>query len=658
MPRLDIKPPFIGLNTRDDSSTLEQTEAVEALNVSLEKGTIKQREGYTQKAALSAVISNIFNWPDSPTGAAALIVGAGIHTQIGTASAVAVADGTPGTEASHTVPTTVPQMAVFNGRADIVYETATGGRLYARGSDLVSGASAARYHGRIPKPVATMTYEPSDTGGNNNRTRIDGGANFSERLDGIAGGGADTATSDLRGQYSWKLTYYSQAWDVEGVAAEAITDASTEGWVVGADDDVAKISVPEANQDLARADGRVTHINLYRRRLSSSQFEWHFVKRVPLITASGGAQLIFDNHHNAEVSLTQIAPLSAANDHCFEDSTPDIADDGSGEIPLRTIAVHNRVMYAGSTDSRLFFSRTDKPGVLNEYIVVGDGSPITGVESFNGMLYVFTETDIYTLDGHSKSTFKLSKKVKGTGCHAIGSIVPTDNGIYFLGDDAIYAFDGENVQKMSEPIKDKINDRHKLNDNKVVGGWDKDKGCVFWTLYSGASASSVIVLEYRHSRAAKRPSWVEWKFKNSGGTALHLAGACGVTDATNRMDMVYAFSAGKVGKKEGYLDDTTRPIIVTWKTGKINGGAPGVIKKWGTIDINQVEQGSGGDTLNVTATSDTAVALTGLSVEVPILYNRIRTSGRELELRFYRDSNLSSLEILGIGIEVNTAGRG
>ena len=64
MPTLSAGVRFIGQNSQGDASELQPGEAADCLNVNLDKGTIKKRDGYSQVVDLSAGgdIQGLFDW--------------------------------------------------------------------------------------------------------------------------------------------------------------------------------------------------------------------------------------------------------------------------------------------------------------------------------------------------------------------------------------------------------------------------------------------------------------------------------------------------------------------------------------------------------------------------------------------------------------------
>jgi len=673
MPLFQIQPPFAGLNTRDDASLIRENEATVALNVSLERGTLKTREGYTQRHDLSDPVRGIYGFMDEEKKRRIVYI---------TDQLCKVEDVSDGSLATITelmaiaAPTTPPQFVEYKGRVYIAFQTGIGGRLYSLSKD-ITGALKLRTN-TLPKPViSSVTYVTDDSAAVPFVAHA-GGATFDESVDGKSTTTTSAAAKRaLKGKYSYKISFYSQSLDIEGVASERAIDTVTGESSGGAGDgpgfsepdkEMALLIVNAASLTAARNDNRISHIKVFRKKESRGQTEWHFIKRVRLSNSSTTTQRIYDDTIDSAISLTDVAPFSVENDNNFEDATPeedfDETADGDpsapaeGQVAIRTIEMHGNVMFGGGVDNRLWFSKPDKPGIMNENINIGGGAPITGLSSFNGVLYVFTERDIYVVDGSSKSDFRIKRKVKGIGCHVVGSIIPTENGIFFWGDDAVYAFDGEQASDISEPIKDKIEGRHRAKDSHIAAGWDKEKGCVFWTLWSAADAATSIVFEYKNSRVAQKPSWVQWQF---GPATARMSCSDQVVNSSGGYDVLYGFENDNVGTRGTNMDSTgssPQAINLKWTTGELNGGAPGQQKKWGTVEL-AIGAGGSGTGLQLMATADgNANTITGISIENPVVYNRIRRTGREVQLEFTHASTASSgVEILGLNVSIKISGR-
>jgi len=99
----------------------------------------------------------------------------------------------------------------------------------------------------------------------------------------------------------------------------------------------------------------------------------------------------------------------------------------------------------------------DPLGIIGFRIfAVDQGESVVAVVSYMEQLMIFTDKGIYSLTGATDETFSLFKVVSGIGCIAKNSIVETNNILYFMSHDGIYAYQGMGpesvVVKVSKPI--------------------------------------------------------------------------------------------------------------------------------------------------------------------------------------------------------------
>lgn len=86
------------------------------------------------------------------------------------------------------------------------------------------------------------------------------------------------------------------------------------------------------------------------------------------------------------------------------------------------------------------------------YIAQDDGSPIYGLKVYRDNLFVFKETGIWRIIFESVFNTQVVKSVSNIGCKFQDSIVELDNYLYFMGNDGIYKFDGNDVVRVSDKI--------------------------------------------------------------------------------------------------------------------------------------------------------------------------------------------------------------
>jgi hypothetical protein len=249
MPTIRFDQPFIGVNKNLDPSEIDPMEAEDALNLVLDKGTPKKRNGWTQQYDFTAkgAILGIAEYKRLD-GTLYRLIKAGTTLQAvnaGTGVVVEIATGLHAT--NHLSVAVVNDKAYFCDGA--VFKVTDG-----------SGVHPAQ----IPRPGSLPT------------------------LAAIAGSGV------LRGTYDYKITFYSATWGQESPASDAsaaleITSQNTR-----------LSSIPTSG------DGRVTARRIYRRKVSASEAEWSLVTTL----ADNVTTTYDDTKRDNDVSDTEIAPLS------------------------------------------------------------------------------------------------------------------------------------------------------------------------------------------------------------------------------------------------------------------------------------------------------------------------------------------------------------
>lgn len=78
------------------------------------------------------------------------------------------------------------------------------------------------------------------------------------------------------------------------------------------------------------------------------------------------------------------------------------------------------------------------------------GSPITGIESFQDSLVIFTEDSKYMLSGHDSGTFIMRQSTGSKGALSPRGITKDENFIYFVSDDGFYEFNGSQDTNITE----------------------------------------------------------------------------------------------------------------------------------------------------------------------------------------------------------------
>jgi hypothetical protein len=557
MPTVLFKGPFVGLRTRDDQSLLSHREASDLLNVRMDAGTIRKREGWTNKETVSGAILGMHDYLQNDGTVLHLVKAGSTLQKLSSWSATQIATGLHATN--------LADFATVNNRA-----------YYVDGANIKVTDGTTVYDAQIARPNA-----PSVATGD---------------------------PSVLTGDFDYKVTFYSSGWGQESPASDATAVVSP------ISDEVDLTSIPTS------ADGRVDQRRIYRRNVSANEQSWHLVHTITNDVDTSWADTVRDN----DVDLTHIAPLSFSEDITTFD--------------FRLMAYQAGVLFVASGDSpRIYFTRADEPWTIDNYITLGsegDNELVTGLASFQGTLVVFKEKSIWILSGNTVETFFARKQISGVSTRAHHSIVPVDDLLFFLGERGFYAFDGQQVTELSEPIRPDVTSRNYNRDSFCVGVHDYKNAAVVWSFTDSGSSSNdkTYAYYYDNSRRMQRHSWAKWDMGTWTSAAL-------LTDGTTRERFrVIGFSGGNIAQISGTTDDNAA-IECYWETGKFDGGAPGRLKLWGELQTELEPQSSGNPRvsyyLDAATSGELAQVLNGGDA---VHRTRLRRRSRDLKLRFWEDS--------------------
>jgi len=205
--------------------------------------------------------------------------------------------------------------------------------------------------------------------------------------------------------------------------------------------------------------------------LSDNVTVWHttdFVNYTQIVTGlSGFFQL------RGMVIRDKLWLTNGSDDVMTWDGTTLVRLGGSGgtpDVPAgKYIAYHDeRVWLYGISDApsaARFTALTDAAGTEiapdniaawptdNEIqISEGDADQGTGIFLYRGYLYCSKQYSIYRIVGYDEYTYTRVKTRASTGTRFQESIQIKDNLIHFIGVDGFYVFDGEEAQRISDPI--------------------------------------------------------------------------------------------------------------------------------------------------------------------------------------------------------------
>lgn len=257
----------------------------------------------------------------------------------------------------------------------------------------------------------------------------------------------------------------------------------------------------------------------------------------------------------------------------------------SGAPMCDKIAVHHsRVFMAGNTSaaSRLYWS---DPGAetewqVNSYIDFDqdDGEVIVGLVPLHGALYVFKSRSLHVLHGSSEDDFYRQRLYTLPLVHG-GSILPADNGVYFVCVDGVKFFDGATVQSISRPVDPLL---------RKAGNRDSIRCAKYkhylWVAYSSPGSSyndSVLCFD------TQRLAW--WPFSQIYAKCFALAD--GIGDG-GELYWGSSKSDGLIQRGDFGNSDDGASIPMHWSSKYFDAGMPAMIKGFRQMSIDFLGNGA------------------------------------------------------------------
>lgn len=235
---------------------------------------------------------------------------------------------------------------------------------------------------------------------------------------------------------------------------------------------------------------------------------------------------------------------------------------GSPEVSKNIKLHQNKLFFVSASDpNKIFWSNTTEYETFTstDFIYVPDpksSHPISGWESFNDVLYIFTEKDKYALYGNDLANFELDKAPGSKGTFSQECIQETRNHLYFCSNDGIYRFNGTSDELISAEITDiyeSIADK-----TKIVTAVDGNRFYVFYPSAGSADNDTALVFNIDHD------SWESQDLEQPVARAVNW-------DETRDSGELVLFSnlvaAGyKFGEASNNYSDAGRPLTYELRT--------------------------------------------------------------------------------------------
>ena len=232
---------------------------------------------------------------------------------------------------------------------------------------------------------------------------------------------AASATFPATGRYYYKFSWYDGNRGIEGgLSSFSGLFGYAYGDITATTQNIGISGLPSSLTGYPE----VTHIRIYRLDVGATYYR--YVSAVAI-----GTTTYTDTGTNItlaaqEPSYTRL-DLSPCNVFCTHQN--------------RIFAARGSDIYFSEADS-MDFASTSTFGVDSD-----DGDTITGMRSAFGGLIIFKKNSLHFLDGDGPTSFTVRKLVDGIGCVSQASIASGVGGVYFLGADGVYVWNGNSIPR-------------------------------------------------------------------------------------------------------------------------------------------------------------------------------------------------------------------
>lgn len=256
--------------------------------------------------------------------------------------------------------------------------------------------------------------------------------------------GAGAQPDEGYGIYIYRFAWHSHVSDIAGLSGGQVSvDVQASNDRVDLSDIVA--TIPDSPG--------VTHVHIYRTTAGGSVFR--------LITdLELGTTTYVDN---LDETFGGLELLNLRRGH---------------PAPHKICAVYsNRLFLANESDNpssvRYSDAATEDFVATNSFTVdENDGDEITGMKAAFGGLVIFKQNSIHFLTGFGENTFRLVKLVDGIGCVSHNTIAGSPGGLYFLGEDGVYIFNGQSAVYLSHSQQPEFQKLDRPKARNAVGVYD------------------------------------------------------------------------------------------------------------------------------------------------------------------------------------------
>jgi len=223
------------------------------------------------------------------------------------------------------------------------------------------------------------------------------------------------------GEYGYVVTFYDAD---TGAESDPSPEVSIE---VSAGALVRLVGIPVSN------NSRVTSRRIYRTVANGGT--WYLAAEIPDNVVTEHLDYVYDADLTTECNTDQGIPPE-------------------GDV---VVSFQDRLWMAGdeSYPNTLYFSRASRPDNWpSTYYLETDtpGEKIRNLVEYDGKLYVLTYDGIYGVSGSDPDTYVMANTRSHVGVYGRWTVAAGPDGVYFLGRDGVYRYDGFKTESISEQI--------------------------------------------------------------------------------------------------------------------------------------------------------------------------------------------------------------
>lgn len=295
--------------------------------------------------------------------------------------------------------------------------------------------------------------------------------------------------------------------------------------------------------------------------LAPTAGQYHAVDFTGLPEPSGDIARVYiyrsqvDNENGIYRKIGYITSGTTFTDNTSEGEEGDDLPIDDGDVPnlKYPYTINGRIFGVGALSNKLAWTPKGQPDIFPALNYAYFSDPITGIRSFRGDLYIFTEKQGFRIQNADPDNFK-PLKISNRGCTARRSIVDVGSGLVWQGEDNIYWADfniyndrfGDYPFPIGNPIKDKIMDIY-------AGQWQNSVAC-YW--------DGKYILSYTSSSSTANDNTLCWNTRKArqGNEFLTEGGAWGPLDWSANFLQSYSTAAGD--REKLYSADNARKYIM------------------------------------------------------------------------------------------------